>query len=132
VASPDTEVVQSIWVSNENRYGVGVIRHGRFIPASSPGPTSPPGSPDPGSDPSSSLGEMASNYGILEDGLKASSQQGYMTNDPGFRPPVHGAPVAPGLSDSPPNSLTNLVVFGVAIALVLLALIILLAKGRRP
>jgi hypothetical protein len=116
--SPDTEVVQNVWISNEGRWGIGVIRMGRFVAVI---PTVDQPSPDTGD-----VGETL-NYGILKDSRSSDADQGYMSNDPGFRAPVHDPPNEPPVT----NGLANAALLGGSFVMILFGLTLIAAKGRR-
>ena len=123
--SPDTEIVGQVWISDLQRWGVGVIRGGRFVavaPTESPS-ESPPESP---SDSGASAGDTL-NYGLLMEGIRGPSQQGYRTNDKGFVPPTHAAPTHAG--DGAPPRIVPAALVALALSLTLAALLILIAKG---
>lgn len=120
--SPDTEVVQTVWVSNENRWGLGVIRGGRFVEAIPAAQSAPAPAPD------SSVGAVGDvlNYGILKDSRSSIADQGYMRNDPKFKPPVHDPP-----NESPASGgLITTALIGTTIVLVLVGFVLLAMKGR--
>jgi hypothetical protein len=116
--SPDTEVVQNIWIPNEGRWGVGVIRGGRFVAAVQP-------AAQPVVDDTGDVGDVL-NYGILRD-ARIDATQGYTSNDPGFRPPVHDPPNEPPVA----NGLVNTALAGGSFVLILFGLTLIAAKGRR-
>ena len=122
LTSPDTETVQNIWIPNEQRYGVGVIRNGRFVAAAET-PAATPAGPAATGD--------ALNYGILTGGRDLMSQQGYMSNDESFRPPTHKPDPAAAPADLPDRSgwATLAVLVAVACVLILFAMVIALTKG---
>jgi hypothetical protein len=162
VASPDTETIQRIWVTNQNRYAYGVIRNGYFVEATqaNQSSTGQPATPDDpgslanspgsltglltGSLPASpiSAGTIGSppgepNYGINLAELKNPAFQGFYTNvgPDGFNPAEHGPP--PTLpSDPTPRQRAEWVVpilFGTTAVLMFFGVLLMgLAAFNKP
>jgi hypothetical protein len=133
-ASSDTETVQRIWVSNENRYGVGVIRNGKFVEAT-PDPATaatPAATPTAGA---TSTG-TAINYGLIPPAAWNPHVQGYTSNDTSFRPPLPDpAPdpnTDPGANANPYGMPIFILSCAFAAALVLAAIFAALMKGPSP
>lgn len=80
--SPDTTSPGWVWVTNENRFGYGVIERGYFREVATP--------TSPHSPASASAGSL--NYGLDSQALNASPHT-FATNDPTFTPQSVGRQV---------------------------------------
>jgi hypothetical protein len=135
MVNQDTETVRSVWVSNENRYALGVIRNGYFVAAAQSTPPAPPAAPAMAPAETGALTGDVPNYGILTDELNSPKSFGYKTNDKSFnpshltRPPPQPTPFTiPAELAANPYGMVYLLAGGVVFAA---AVIIIIAKGRR-